>query len=137
MRIVRYVDASALDGQDSLFLPLGIYVFEPDVLGFISTDSYMDIKEQLIPALIDEKQKVQACLVSEDVNKLGNVRDYFDAHEAIFKSERSCAPTSRASFASSGSRSTSPEPSSSAWRGNTSAGSPTARPGPTSNRPVR
>ncbi len=87
MRIVGYVDSPTPKEQKSLFQPLGLYVFEPGVLDFISDESYMDIKEQLIPTLIEENQTVRACLVAEDVNKLENVNEYFAANQSIFTKE--------------------------------------------------
>ncbi len=92
MRIVGYVDSPSPKEQKSLFQPLGMYVFEPDVLDFISEESYMDIKEQLIPTLIEENQTVRACLVAEDVNRLENVSEYFAANRALFKGQNGISP---------------------------------------------
>lgn len=92
MRIVGYVDSPSAKEQKSLFQPLGMYVFEPAVLDFISEESYMDIKEQLIPTLIEENQTVRACLVAEDVNRLENVSEYFAANQALFKGQDGMSP---------------------------------------------
>lgn len=40
--------------------PIGLYLFEPSVLDLIDPDGYMDIREQLIPAITERGMSVQA-----------------------------------------------------------------------------
>jgi lipopolysaccharide/colanic/teichoic acid biosynthesis glycosyltransferase/dTDP-glucose pyrophosphorylase len=84
MDIVGYVETPFPGEERNLFLPLGMYVFEPTVFNYISTDSYMDIREQLVPTMIEYGQEVQVCNIDGNANRLGNVKEYIEANRAVF-----------------------------------------------------
>ena len=55
---------------------MGIYIFEPLVLKFINKDGYMDLKEQLIPALQNASLNVYAYRMEGSYQCIDSVKDY-------------------------------------------------------------
>ncbi len=84
MSIIGYVETPFPGEEQNLYLPLGLYLFEPAVFNYISADGYMDIREQLVPTMIEYGQEVHVHHVDGDVNRLGNVREYIEANRAVF-----------------------------------------------------
>jgi len=91
MQIVKHLDGNdelknlSPEEREFVYQPMGIYVFEPDVFGYIAKESYMDIKGQLIPGLVVGHEQVEACLLSGEVNALRDVVDYVEANKAVFQ----------------------------------------------------
>ncbi len=63
--------------------PSGIYLFDPLILRFIDRKNYMDIKEQLIPALQREDLNVSACEIEGFHLCLRNINDYINIHRDL------------------------------------------------------
>ncbi len=61
----------------------GIYIFSPEVLRFIEQKKYMDIKEQLIPALLKESMNVFAFEIAGYHRRLNSISDYFNINREI------------------------------------------------------
>lgn len=61
----------------------GIYIFSPEVLRFIEQKKYMDIKEQLIPALLKGSMNVFACEITGYHRRLNNISDYININREI------------------------------------------------------
>ncbi len=61
----------------------GIYIFSPVILGFINGSSYMDIKEQLIPALQRKSLNVFAYEIEGCYRYLESVNDYLRVQRDI------------------------------------------------------
>ena len=55
----------------------GIYIFDPVILKFIGHNVYMDLKEQLIPALRREALTVSAYEIEGCYRSIGSINDYF------------------------------------------------------------
>jgi lipopolysaccharide/colanic/teichoic acid biosynthesis glycosyltransferase/NDP-sugar pyrophosphorylase family protein len=60
-----------------------IYLFNPSVLRFIGQESYMDIKEQLIPALLKESLDVSPYQIEGFHLLLKNLNDYMTLHRTL------------------------------------------------------
>jgi NDP-sugar pyrophosphorylase family protein len=71
-------NANDLDRQMQL-TPAGIYVCEPSVFPFIKTKGYQDMKEQLIPRLVEQGLKVQAVPLSGKVLSIRNEEWYLNS----------------------------------------------------------
>ena len=63
--------------------PSGIYLFHPSVLEFVWQESYMDIGEQLIPALLKDNLKVSPCEIEGFHLLLNDVNDYMNLHRIL------------------------------------------------------
>ncbi|MEW6066914.1 MAG: exopolysaccharide biosynthesis polyprenyl glycosylphosphotransferase [Nitrospirota bacterium] len=63
--------------------PSGIYLFDPSVLGFIDQGKYMDIKEQLIPALQREAFNISAHEIKGFHLSLNNMNDYINLQRIL------------------------------------------------------
>ena len=61
--------------------PTGIYVCEPTVLKYIPAEGYYDIKESLIPAILQAGKNIYAARLSAPA---GNFRNYSEYLSAIF-----------------------------------------------------
>lgn len=73
---------SSMDRR-SPWKPSGVYLFNPSVLSFIDQKNYMDIKEQLIPALLRESLNVSAYEIEGFHRCLNNPNDYMNVHRAL------------------------------------------------------
>ncbi|MBI4839100.1 MAG: exopolysaccharide biosynthesis polyprenyl glycosylphosphotransferase [Nitrospirae bacterium] len=62
---------------------MGIYIFEPLALKFINTDGYMDIKEQLIPALQNASLNVYAYVMEGLYQCIDSVKDYINVQRDL------------------------------------------------------
>jgi NDP-sugar pyrophosphorylase family protein len=65
--------------SDASLKPAGIYIFEPCVLEFIPSTSYQDIKEQVIPAMMEAGCRVEAFLLPEGHCTWHDTGTYLDA----------------------------------------------------------
>jgi lipopolysaccharide/colanic/teichoic acid biosynthesis glycosyltransferase/NDP-sugar pyrophosphorylase family protein len=70
------------DGE-LLWKPSGIYLFHPSVLGLVRQESYMDIWEQLIPALLKDNLKVSPFEIEGFHLLLNNMSDYMNLHRTL------------------------------------------------------
>lgn len=61
----------------------GIYILDPIVLKFIDHNVYMDLKEQLIPALRREALTVSAYEIEGCYSSVGSINDYFALQSGI------------------------------------------------------
>ena len=61
----------------------GIYIFDPVILKFIAHNVYMDLKEQLIPALRRESLTVSAYEMEGCYTSVGSINDYFTLQRDI------------------------------------------------------
>ena len=61
----------------------GIYIFDPVIFKFIDKNTYMDIKEQLIPALQSESLDVFAYEIEGYYKCIDTVNDYVRVHREI------------------------------------------------------
>jgi lipopolysaccharide/colanic/teichoic acid biosynthesis glycosyltransferase/NDP-sugar pyrophosphorylase family protein len=63
-----------------------IFIFHPAVLSFINNKSYMDIKTQLIPALLKESLTVSPCEIEGFHLPIKTLNDYMNLHRTcLFK----------------------------------------------------
>jgi lipopolysaccharide/colanic/teichoic acid biosynthesis glycosyltransferase/NDP-sugar pyrophosphorylase family protein len=58
-------------------IPTGLYIINPQVLELIPERGYMDIKEQLIPALVERGVKIHVHGMSATPNRIDSLEDYF------------------------------------------------------------
>ncbi len=63
----------------------GIYLFQPRVMEFIRTDGYMDIKEQLIPALSEAGCGISEHLLDGFYAYVDTLEGYYHAHQAALR----------------------------------------------------
>jgi mannose-1-phosphate guanylyltransferase/phosphomannomutase len=63
--------------------PSGIYLMNPSVLRFIDSKNYMDIKEQLIPALQDKGFNISAYETKGFYSCINNMSDYINVHREL------------------------------------------------------
>ncbi len=61
----------------------GMYIFDPVVLRFINKNGYMDIKEQLIPALQKESLNVSAFEIEGIYQCINSANDYIRVQRAV------------------------------------------------------
>ncbi len=73
---------SSIDRR-SPWRPSGIYFFDPLILRFIDRSNYMDIKEQLIPALQSEGLNVSACEIEGFHLSLRSINNYTNIHREL------------------------------------------------------
>lgn len=79
-------DYSSMD--KTLWQSTGIYIFGPDVLRFIDQKKYMDIKEQLIPALLKGSMNVFASEITGYHRRLDSINDYININrEALLRDD--------------------------------------------------
>ncbi|MBI5238720.1 MAG: sugar transferase [Deltaproteobacteria bacterium] len=64
----------------SSYKPMGIYVFSPLALDFITEKGFFDIKEQLIPALKNASMPVHIFEIEGNCRPISSVEDYFEIH---------------------------------------------------------
>ncbi|NUO80561.1 sugar transferase [candidate division KSB1 bacterium] len=68
--------------QSSRLFPLGIYCFQPSVFQhYRQGESFLDIKEQLLPRLLEAGLKVNAQQLAGDWQNLFNLEDYMKMNE--------------------------------------------------------
>ncbi len=68
--------------QSARFFPLGIYCFEPSVFQhYRQGESFLDIKEQLLPRLLEAGLKVNAQQLPGEWQNLFNLEDYMKMNE--------------------------------------------------------
>lgn len=65
----------------------GIYLFDPGVLELIDKNDYMDIREQLIPALLERNLKVFAHEIQGFHRSINSADDYINIHREIFSTD--------------------------------------------------
>lgn len=65
----------------------GIYLFGPEVLELIDQDNYMDIKEQLIPALLKRNLKVFAHEIQGFYQSINSADDYINTQRRVLLSD--------------------------------------------------
>lgn len=70
----------------------GIYIFDPVVLKFIDKNNYMDIKEQLIPALQSESLDVFAYEIEGSYQCIDSVNDYIGVQREILLESNNKSP---------------------------------------------
>ncbi|NWF52702.1 MAG: sugar transferase [Nitrospirae bacterium] len=63
--------------------PSGIYLMNPTVFKFIDPKNYMDIKEQLIPALQDKGFNISAYETKGFYSSINNMNDYVNVHREL------------------------------------------------------
>ncbi|MBE9536615.1 MAG: sugar transferase [Proteobacteria bacterium] len=63
--------------------PVGIYVFEPDMLGYIPETGYMDIKEQLVPILNAKGIPVHTYKTETKTIKINSLTGYFKLNREL------------------------------------------------------
>lgn len=82
-----YRNYSATD-KESQWKSSGVYLFNPCVFRFIDENNYMDIKEQLIPALLKESLNVFASEIEGFHFRLNSTDDYINIHRgALLKDD--------------------------------------------------
>ena len=64
-------------------VPVGVYVFDPEVLGAIHPGIYFDIKEQLLPRLREEGRSIQAVDIGGYCKNVLELRDYLRVNRAV------------------------------------------------------
>jgi lipopolysaccharide/colanic/teichoic acid biosynthesis glycosyltransferase/NDP-sugar pyrophosphorylase family protein len=62
----------------------GIYLFTPAIFNFIDPKKYLDIKEQLIPALRNASLPVYASEIEGYCKDICSMKDYFSLHRDLF-----------------------------------------------------
>lgn len=67
------------------YVPRGVYVCEPEVLRHIPPVGYCDIKEQLIPCLVDHGLRVGALPLRGRTAEVINTRSYLDLHRELLR----------------------------------------------------
>ncbi|MBI4949072.1 MAG: exopolysaccharide biosynthesis polyprenyl glycosylphosphotransferase [Deltaproteobacteria bacterium] len=67
----------------SPYTPLGVYIADPSVFGFIKEKGYFDIKEQLIPALKKASLHVQSHEIEGYCRPIETIEDYFGLHREV------------------------------------------------------
>ncbi len=75
-------------GADTLLRPSGVYFCEPVVLEFIRSDSYQDLKEQLIPSLQRSGMRVGAVSLMEATREVSDWSAYLRVLSDAISSER-------------------------------------------------
>jgi lipopolysaccharide/colanic/teichoic acid biosynthesis glycosyltransferase/dTDP-glucose pyrophosphorylase len=63
--------------------PAGVYVFDPTILGRIPDQGYFDIKEQLIPRLLDENARVLRAEIAGFCRPVASLQDYFSLQREV------------------------------------------------------
>lgn len=70
--------------QSSRFFPVGVYCFQPSVFQHYRTgESFLDLKEQLLPRLLEAGLKVHAQQMTGEWQNLFNLEDYMKLNEAV------------------------------------------------------
>jgi len=70
--------------QETRFFPVGIYCFQPSVFKFFHKgESFLDLKEQLLPRLMEAGQNVAAHQLPGEWQYLFNLEDYVKMNEAV------------------------------------------------------
>ncbi len=70
--------------QSSRFFPMGIYCFQPSVFKhYRAGESFLDIKEQLLPRLLEAGCKVNAQQSTGEWQNLFNLEDYMKLNDAV------------------------------------------------------
>ena len=65
--------------------PVGLYLFEPEVLDLIPRDRYFDIKEQLIPLLRDRSYSVKVWEIQEYCQNIITMQKYFKVNRDVLR----------------------------------------------------
>jgi lipopolysaccharide/colanic/teichoic acid biosynthesis glycosyltransferase/ADP-glucose pyrophosphorylase len=78
--------------RESPWRSSGIYIFDPVVLKFINKNTYMDIKEQLIPALQSESLDVFAYEIEGSYQCIDSVNDYIRVQRKILLGSNNKSP---------------------------------------------
>ncbi|MFH1702663.1 MAG: exopolysaccharide biosynthesis polyprenyl glycosylphosphotransferase [Nitrospirota bacterium] len=78
---------SSMDRR-SPWRPSGIYIFDPSVLRYVYKKSYMDIKEQLIPALQREALNVSAYQINGSHFCINSTNDYVNVHRELLLKDK-------------------------------------------------
>lgn len=93
LSVAAEAGSDAADGQAVAALrPNGLYVCEPEVCRHIRQRGYQDMKEQLIPRLIEAGLRVQAVPVSGQVLGIFNEECYLNAVLTVLGDETSREP---------------------------------------------
>jgi lipopolysaccharide/colanic/teichoic acid biosynthesis glycosyltransferase/NDP-sugar pyrophosphorylase family protein len=61
----------------------GIYLFDSGILDFIDLKGYMDIKEQLIPRLIERSLSIHTVEMQNEGYRIDGIADYVQLHQKI------------------------------------------------------
>jgi NDP-sugar pyrophosphorylase family protein len=87
---IAAVSEGSCDGDEGdafSMKPAGLYVCEPGVLQYIKTRGYQDIKEQLIPRLVQAGLKVQATAIRGRILPIRNEESYLNAMVDVLEDE--------------------------------------------------
>lgn len=86
-----HITYSSID-RGSPWRSIGIYIFDPVVLKFIDKNNYIDIKEQLIPALQSESLDVFAYEIEGYYQCIDSVNDYIRVQREILLESNNKSP---------------------------------------------
>ncbi len=64
---------------------VGVYLFEPEVLGLLEEGSFIDIKEQLIPQLRRLGRPVHAYVSDAGLESVSSAREYYRVHQELLR----------------------------------------------------
>jgi len=72
-----------MQNKRSMFRPAGLYLFEPEVLNLIPTDSYFDLQEQLFPLLAERQTPAAIWNITGYCRRIFNAADYLLANREV------------------------------------------------------
>ncbi|HEV8374709.1 MAG TPA: sugar transferase [Candidatus Polarisedimenticolia bacterium] len=68
-------------------IPVGVYVFDPSVLSAIEPGVYFDIKEQLLPRLVETGKAIHAADLAGYCKNVLELRDYLRINRAVLRGD--------------------------------------------------
>ena len=75
----------AVESRDKMF-PMGIYCFQPEIFQFFRpSETFFDIKEQLLPRLLENGAAVAACELGGNWRYLYTVEDYLQMNREVLE----------------------------------------------------
>lgn len=82
-RALRFVEKPAPGEVFSSQANAGIYVLEPEIIGFIPANTFCDFGHDLFPALIQKGAPIYGCPVSAYIKDIGTKESYRQAEEDL------------------------------------------------------
>jgi len=82
-KIQRFLFSDSNKDKERALKACGIYLFQPSIISYIKSESYFDIKEQLLPLLKQENLPIYAYEIDGYYKEIKETSDYFELNRDI------------------------------------------------------
>lgn len=75
-RITGFQEKPAVEEAKSNLVNTGIYIFNTDIFKYIPADTFYDFAKNVFPAMMENDEKLYACVIEDYWNDIGTLKQY-------------------------------------------------------------